>query len=71
MPRLQDALNEFVPYPPALTVSPLANELSMLGALLLAYQSLPMPIPGLRLPTTTNAGDRNPIVAPEPARTGA
>ncbi|WP_284978343.1 ROK family protein [Arthrobacter sp. fls2-241-R2A-200] len=52
MPRLRDALNEFVPYPPAVTVSPAANDLSMLGALLLAYNSLQIPVPTVQVPAT-------------------
>lgn len=50
MPRLRDALDEFVPFPPLIRVSPAANDLSMLGALLLAYRSLEVPVPAIRLP---------------------
>ncbi|UUL75639.1 hypothetical protein NG819_15835 [Pseudarthrobacter sp. Fe7] len=50
MPRLREALDEFVPYPPAVMVSPMAGDLSMLGALLIAYQSRQDPVPPLLLP---------------------
>lgn len=72
MPRLRDALEEFVPYPPAVTVSPMAGDLSMLGALLIAYQSLETPVPSLCLPLP--AATRKPDEAlrmPEPSHAGA
>ena len=71
IPRLRGALDEFVPYPPAVTVSPLANDLSMLGALLLAYRSLHIPVPGIRLPSTTQPCAEDALLPPQPARTGA
>jgi predicted NBD/HSP70 family sugar kinase len=72
MPRLRDALDEFVPYPPAVTVSPMAGDLSMLGALLIAYQGLGAPVPPLCLPLPAAAHDRDETLRmPEPSHAGA
>ena len=70
IPRLRDVLDEFVPYPPAVRISPLAEDLSMLGALLLAYRSLQAPVPALRLPlppVTIRAEQALPTPQPAPA----
>ena len=72
MPRLRDALDEFVPYPPVVTVSPMAGDLSMLGALLLAYQRLEAAVPSLvlPLPEATHKSDET-LRMPEPSHSGA
>ena len=72
MPRLRDALDEFVPYPPAVTVSPMAGDLSMLGALLIAYQSLEAPVPSLCLPLPAAVPEPDETLRmPEPSHAGA
>lgn len=72
MPRLRDALDEFVPYPPAVTVSPMAGDLSMLGALFIAYQGLEAPVPSLCLPLPAPAHKAvETLRMPEPSHAGA
>ncbi|MDJ0459303.1 ROK family protein [Arthrobacter sp. NQ7] len=72
MPRLRDALDEFVPYPPVVAVSPMAGDLSMLGALFIAYQSLEAPVPSLCLPLPATAHNLDETLRmPEPSRAGA
>jgi predicted NBD/HSP70 family sugar kinase len=72
MPQLREALDEFVPYPPTVTVSPMAGDLSMLGALLIAYQSLDGPVPPLLLPlpAVMDRSDDD-LRMPEPSHAGA
>jgi predicted NBD/HSP70 family sugar kinase len=50
LPPLHAALEEYVPYPPEVLISPDANELSMLGALLLAYRRLGCAVPAVKTP---------------------
>lgn len=72
MPRLREALDEFVPYPPAVRVSPMAGDLSMLGALLIAYQSLQEPVPPLLLPLPAVMHQSDEALRmPEPSHPGA
>ncbi|GGI01234.1 ROK family protein [Arthrobacter liuii] len=50
LPPLRAALAEYSPYPPEVQVSAAANDLSMLGALLLAYRTLGFGVPALSVP---------------------
>jgi predicted NBD/HSP70 family sugar kinase len=47
LPALRAALDEYVPFPPKLTASPAPNDLSMRGALLLAYKAAGLGVPNL------------------------
>ncbi|WP_141305629.1 ROK family protein, partial [Sinomonas atrocyanea] len=59
LPPLRAALEEYVPYPPEVLVSPDANELSMLGALLLAYRRLGCPVPAVKMPPADSTPEQH------------
>ncbi|MBT1004177.1 ROK family protein [Paenarthrobacter sp. DKR-5] len=52
IPALRSALDEYVPYPPRLVLSSTPDDLSMLGALLLAYRDAGADVGSLTFPGT-------------------
>ena len=63
LPPLRAALDEYVPYPPRLVVSRTPNDLSMLGALLLAYRSLGVEVPAVSLPADRERAEARAVPA--------
>jgi len=64
LPPLRAALDEYVPFPPRLVVSRTPNDLSMLGALLLAYRTMGADVPAVSLPADRMRAAFRPAGAP-------